>query len=103
MRRPVSLTPQAEDELESQFAYYYLESGEGLAEDFHAAFSKTRDLLAEQPDVGSARPWLEGDLRVIRVSRPFRNIVVIDRYRPSEREVLILHVVHGSRNLIDVL
>jgi toxin ParE1/3/4 len=91
--------PKARQDLRDQAFYYATEVNQELGHRFLVAAHDTFGLLATQPEMGwnpkLQNPEVRG-LRVFRVTG-FERILIL--YRPLERGIEVLRVVHGSRNL----
>lgn len=88
-------SPQADSDLDSIWYYVASESGSAVVAD-HLVDSITERflLLAKYPNVGRRR---DEDLRAGLRSFPVGEYVVI--YRIQSGDVLILRVLHGSRDI----
>lgn len=95
--------PKADQDLDDQAYYLATQAGPDLGHRFLLASHETFGLLAAQPHIGW-HPRLKhpdlADLRVFQVSG-FKKMLVF--YRPLPEGVEILRVVHGSRNLRNLL
>jgi toxin ParE1/3/4 len=91
--------PKARQDLASQAFYYSTEVSSELGHRFLVSAHETFSLLSTQPEMGwnskLRNPELKG-LRLFRVNG-FEKILIF--YRPRERGVQILRVLHGSQNL----
>lgn len=99
-KRRVERHPQAERDIETQADYYLLEVGSpDSAERFVSAIEKTLHLLVKNPELGPARRFQRNDLAGLRSFpvRGFDNHLVF--YRPTERGIELLRVLHGARDL----
>jgi toxin ParE1/3/4 len=72
----------------------------GASRAFRAALDRTTLLLAEHPEVGFQRPELAGAPYRFFVLRGFPYLVVYD---PTTRPPTIVRVIHGARDLPEVL
>lgn len=91
-RGAVARSPQAQ--LDVLDAGLYIADGDPLAADrFVDSIHSTFCRLAQYPKLGRAGPELAPDLR----SFPHGNYVVF--YRPTSTGVLIVRVLHGSRDV----
>jgi toxin ParE1/3/4 len=89
------LSPQAEAELDEIWYYIASESGNAdIADRFINTLTERFYLLAITPYMGRRR---DHDLRPGMRSFTVGEYVIL--YRIDEEDVLILHVVRGSRNL----
>ena len=88
------LAPQAEADLED-LAFYLFQETEGLdaGDRLVQLISERFDLLAEHPRAGRARDDLRPGLRGF----PVGDYLIL--YRQAGPDVVILRVVHGSRDL----
>ena len=92
---PHRLAPEAEAELDDIWYYVAKESGSiEIADRLIDSLTDRFFLLARHPHVGRRR---DDDLRPGLRSFPLGRYVII--YRIRNKDVLILHVVRGSRNL----
>jgi toxin ParE1/3/4 len=88
------LAPQAEDELDEIWYYIARESGSvAIADRLIDLITERFLLLGEYPYMGRSRDDLRAGLR----SFPAGQYVII--YRVEDENVLILHVVRGSRDI----
>jgi toxin ParE1/3/4 len=88
-------TPQADSDLDEIWYYVARESGSTeIADRLVDAITDRFFLLAKHPNMGRAR---DEDLRPALRSFPAGKYVII--YRIEEEDVLILRVLHGSRNI----
>jgi toxin ParE1/3/4 len=98
----VVILPQAERELDDCAAYIARHS-QSAAQRFYSAAQRTFEFLAAFPEAGSlmavGRPDLVG-VRVMTVRR-YPNYLVF--YRPITDGIEVLRVVHGSRDLDQLL
>jgi toxin ParE1/3/4 len=91
-RRVVSKTPQARLDL-IEAGLYIAEGNPEAADRFHDALNKTLQRLLQHPQLGRARPELGRELR----SFPHRQYVIY--YRPTDRGVEVVRVLHGARDI----
>jgi toxin ParE1/3/4 len=88
------LAPQVVDELDEIWYFFAGESGDaGKADRLVDAITERFWLLAAHPHVGRRRDDLRPGLR----SFPVGDYLII--YRIEERDVLIVHVLHGRRDI----
>ena len=89
------LAPEAEAELDNIWYYIARESGSlEIADRFVDSLTATFLLLASHPYIGRRRDDLRPGLR----SFPMGNYLIV--YRVEEgKNVLILHVMHGRRDI----
>jgi len=93
------LTDQAEADLEALWDYVSTESGsDDIADSLIDALAERFTSLATFPYLGRAR---DRDLGAGRRSLPVYHYVII--YSITGSDVLILRVVHGRRDLIDIM
>jgi toxin ParE1/3/4 len=88
-------TPQADADLDD--IWYYVASGSGSADVADRLIDSITErffLLAKYPSIGRSR---DKDLRPGLRSFPAGPYVII--YRVQEADLLILRVLHGSRNI----
>jgi toxin ParE1/3/4 len=95
--------PQVEFDLIDHFSFI-AQDKQGPADRFLQAAEETFAFLAAHPLAGqkweSPLPEL-ADIRVFSLPRTFRNYLVF--YRPIDRGVEILTVLHGSRDLSTII
>lgn len=90
--------PQADSDLYDIWYYIAKESGSAdIAERFVQMLTDHFYLLSRNPFIGRTRDDLRAGLR----SFPVGNYVII--YRIENKEVLILRVLHGSRDIEGIL
>jgi toxin ParE1/3/4 len=93
------LSPEAEAELDDIWLHIARESGSiDTASRFIESLTERFWLLAKYPYIGRARDDLRSGLR----SFPAGDYIIIHRLEADD-VVLILHVVHGSRDIITLL
>jgi toxin ParE1/3/4 len=90
------LAPEAETDLDSIWYYTAKETGTDIADRLIDSIADRFFLLATHPHAGRLRNDLRPGLR----SFPVGQYVIL--YRIEREDVLILHVLHGRRD-IDVL
>jgi toxin ParE1/3/4 len=90
------LSPQADSELEA-IGDYIAEDSPGNARRFIERLTQKFIALGRSPMMGRARPELRPDLR----SFPYGAYVIL--YRAIDDGVEIVRVVHGARNLDDLI
>ena len=89
------LSPQAEAELDNIWYYVAKESGSiGIADRLIESITERFYLLSRYPHIGRRR---DHDLRPGLRSFPVGEYLII--YRAEGEDVLILHVMRGSRNI----
>ena len=86
------LTETAESDLAEIWAYLALEASEVIATRFVAAIRAEFDLLLTFPLSGPSREHLAPNLRV-KLHGSYAAY-----YTPTEREVIIVRVLHGARD-----
>jgi toxin ParE1/3/4 len=99
----ITRRPSANRDLVAIFRHYAREAGIRVADRFFAEAEATFARLAGMPGMGSRyepEEPLYADLRNFPVSR-FRMYLVF--YRPIPSGIEVLHVLHGSRDLRDIL
>lgn len=103
MRPLVTLRPAADQDLNNQADYLAREASLEIALRFYDAAHQTFELLAAMPNIGEHRPSTNPRLKGMRVSRieGFPNHLVF--YRPTERGIEIIRVLHGGRDIEAVL
>jgi toxin ParE1/3/4 len=88
-------TPQADSDLDSIWRYIAVESGSyEIADGLIEAITNRFFLLATHPHIGRAR---DEELRLGLRSFPVGNYIIF--YRIHDGHVLILRVLHGSRDV----
>jgi toxin ParE1/3/4 len=88
-------SPQADSDLDSIWQYIAIQSGSyEIADRLIDSITDSFLLLAAHPHIGRAR---DQDLRLGLRSFPVGNYIIL--YRIQDRHVLVLRVVHGSRNI----
>jgi toxin ParE1/3/4 len=89
------VAPEAEAELENIWYYVATESGStGVADRLIDSITERFYLLASHPHIGRHR---DEDLRPGLRSFPVGEYVIL--YRTEDKDVLILHVFRGSRDI----
>ena len=98
MKRDLQRTKQVRRDIIAIYGYIY-ERNPSAAENVFDAIERCIRSLSDMPGIGrmwnSTDPRLTG-MRVVPVS-PYRNYLIF--FRPLERAVEILRVVHGAREL----
>jgi len=93
------LLPPARAELAGIWEYTAIHSGSGSTANRQLkSFRDCFSLLARNPLIGRLR---DHDLRPGLRSFPVAEFVVF--YRVADNELLILHILHGSRNIEELL
>ncbi len=96
---PLRIAPEVESELDAIWSYVAIESGEpGLAERLIDSITDRFFMLAKHPYLGRRRDY---DLRLGLRSLSVAGYVII--HRIDAGDVLILHVVHGRRDIKTLL
>ncbi len=98
MTKRVRLTPQARDDI-IEGALYIAGDNPAAAERFLAAVERTFKTLADAPQIGATRAFVNPQLQGIRMLpvSGFRNHLVF--YRPAGTAVEIIRVLHAARNI----
>lgn len=93
--------PAAYDDLEA-ISGYIARDNPDAAHRFLLAAERAFAALASNPSLGQAYPHPRyTELRIWPMGRRFRNYVIF--YRPMDEGVEIIRVLHGARNLPEVL
>ena len=88
------LAPGAHDDLDAIWDFVAREArDEGPADRLIEAITEVLSLLAEHPRIGRVRDDLDAGLR----SFPVGNVVIV--YEVSDRDVSVLRIAHGRRDL----
>ena len=97
-RRRVIIQPDAEFEID-QIARYLSHDSLSVALRFYDAVDETCKLLAWMPGIGKRRIAKDPALRYLRSwsVKGFRKYLIF--YIPGKRQIEIVHVIHGSRDL----
>jgi toxin ParE1/3/4 len=95
------LQPEAESDLDDIWRYYYDETGtDALANRIIDAITDRFYLLAQHPRIGRRRD----DLRVGLRGFPVEGYLILYRLLDDDEPlVLIMHVLHGSRDIAGLL
>jgi toxin ParE1/3/4 len=99
MSRPARFTPEARAEI-GEAVTWIRKDNRQAAEAFRAALVSLAQLIGEHPLVGHPRPELTRAPYRFFVVRGFSYVVVYD---PTPPRPLIVRVVHGARDLPEVL
>ena len=93
------MRPKADDDLDKQAFYYAVRANPELGHRFLIAAHETFALLAANPNIGWLPKLTHPKLKSVRLFpvSGFDKILIL--YRPSARNIDILRVIHGSRNL----
>jgi toxin ParE1/3/4 len=97
--RPARFTPRARAEIR-EAAAWIAKDHRGAAVAFRESAASTAQLIGEHPGVGSVRPEIVRAPYRIFVVRGFPYLVVYD---PLREPPVIARVVHGARDLPEVL
>jgi toxin ParE1/3/4 len=94
----VSLTPQADRDIDEQFAHI-AEDNVDAAVRFYEAVFETFDVLAAQPHLGSVYRFRKKGLPELRrwFVRGFDSHLIF--YRATDRAVIIVRVLHAARDI----
>ena len=97
-----AFTPRATRELDNLLARLTTASPQS-AQKFAAAVRRAADLIGANPLIGTEYPTSNPRLTEVRylVVGGFRNYVIL--YTPTPDGALILHIVHGRRDLDAIL
>ena len=100
---PYVIRPKADRDLEDQAFYYATVASPEVGHRFLVAAHETFSLLAKQPNMGWHPPFKRAEVKLARVFRVkgFEQILIL--YVPRTDGVEILRVIHGSRNVRDLL
>lgn len=99
-RSRVDKRPQAIRDLAEAAVYLAEESGsEDLAFRFLDAAEATFKRLAVMPEAGAARRYRDPELARVRMCRVAGFGRYLTFYRPTERGVEVIRVIHGSRDI----
>lgn len=90
---PILITPQAQSDLESIYAYTAAEWGLDQADRYQDELFRGFQLIAENPAIGSQYPYAKYDYRVLHVNR---HLIF---YRDAIDQCLITRVLHEKMNL----
>ena len=103
MNRRAIILPEAEADIAEQYAWYLTEAGEEVADRFLAAFAATARLAFEHPDGGAGRGYLDPALRTLRMLtvHDFGHHLLF--YRPTERGIDVVRVLHSARDIETML
>jgi len=102
VKSQIVVDPKADRDLDEQFLYIAQDSREA-AIGFLVAAQATFEQLAAMPELGELQHFRQpnlADVRVWRV-RGFENYLIF--YRPIERGVEIIRVLHGARDIPAIL
>lgn len=94
------VSEDARQDLALQYAWYFREAGEGIAERYLDAFRGAVDLLGRQSGIGVQRrfrnPRLKG-IRSFQLPAPFRVHLVF--YCEESDGIVVFRVLHGMKDL----
>jgi toxin ParE1/3/4 len=98
-----AVRPRADLDLDDQAYYYATAASPEVGHRFLVVAHDTFALLATQPNMGWRSRLRHSDLKDLRVFRVkgFERMLIL--YLPRPDGIEILRVVHGSRNLQDLL
>ena len=101
MRRPYVLAPAADRDVDEQFLYIAERSREA-AVGFLQALDTTLERLAAMPELGQRQEFGRKELADLRVwqVQGFENFLIF--YRPVERGIEVLRVLHAARDVAAV-
>lgn len=99
MGSEITITPEADRELDHQADYYISQRTPETAERWYDQSHATFRFLATNPGFGTAWPTRRRDLAGVRtwLVDGFDQFIVF--YRPVEGGIEILHVLRGTRDL----
>jgi toxin ParE1/3/4 len=93
-------SPFFQEDVTSQFEWYFDNAGEKLARRFFNAVDTTLLKLARQPDLGRRRRFkhsLLSGLRSFQVESPFDRLLIF--YREQSGDLVAERLMHGARDL----
>lgn len=98
MKSQIIIAPKADRDLDEQFFYIARDNREAAMRFLRAA-EATFERLAAMPELGELQAFRQPSLAEVRVWRVggFENYLVF--YRPIERGVEIVRVLHGARDI----
>lgn len=103
MSKPVRVLPAAEEDLLSIYVSIFPDNAAAAERWLEAVRKSARDLIGQHPEAGVRRDYgrsaLQG-LRVIGVPG-FENYLVF--YRVTDIEVQVVRILHGARDIPNVL
>lgn len=102
-RLDVVVSPMAKRDIEDHFVYIGISGQPQAAKRFLAAFAQTLETLTTNPAFGRALRFRAPDLRGLRrcpIVR-FHSFQII--YRIAAKELEVVRVLHGSRDIRDTL
>jgi len=80
---------------------YFEKQSTGLTNKFLTSFTETLKVIKIFPDIGYAYKGIEVcELRVLQIKN-FKRLLIF--YKVSEKEILIVRVIHASRNIPHLL
>lgn len=97
-RTAFAVHQQADSDLDAAVDYYLIEAGEVVAERFIGSVQAAHRMIEDNPRIGSAR--LAEQLSIPRLrTLPVRGFPYLVAYAETERDVEILRLLHGQRDL----
>lgn len=93
------VAPEAEGDTDAILSYLELQAGAAVAGDYGLRFVHTLERIVAMPLSGTPRSLLGERVRIGIVS-PY---VLIYEYDPNRDEVTLLRILHGRRNISQVL
>src|SRR5262245_19640505 len=102
MKRRLVLSPRADQDIDEQFTYFAEHDPATAMRFYDAAFRTFNDLLL-QPFQGATRKFRHkalADLRIWFIQGFEKHLIF---YQVTERRLLVVRVLHSSRNLEDIL
>jgi toxin ParE1/3/4 len=98
----LTLTPQADRDINNQFEYIAKDNLEAAIRFYEAAF-KTFDVLRTNPNIGPAREFENSELKDIRMwlVQGFEKYLIF--YHTTDERVEIVRVLHAARDIDSVL
>ncbi|MFM9957197.1 MAG: type II toxin-antitoxin system RelE/ParE family toxin [Phycisphaerales bacterium] len=100
---PVIVSPRAKQDIEDHFVYIGAGGQPEAARRFLAAFARTSETLASNPAFGRALRFRAPDLRGLRRCPVIRFHAFQVIYRAQTKELQVVRVLHGSRDIRDAL
>lgn len=103
MSKPVRLLPAAEEDVLSIYVAIFADNAPAAERWLEAIRKSARDLIGQHPESGVRRDYGRSALRGLRmIGIPnFENYLAF--YRVTESEVQIIRVLHGARDIPNVL
>jgi toxin ParE1/3/4 len=100
---PVLVSPLAARDVEDHFVYIGMSGQPDAARRFMGAFERTTETLASNPAFGRALRFRAPDLRGLRRCPVVRFHAFQIVYRVEKDALVIVRVLHGSRDIRDAL